>query len=48
MKTSNKDAICMISEEMPDTDAESTLSYILSEIKKGKIVTLGTCKFKAE
>jgi len=48
MKTSNKDAIRMISEEMPDTDAESTLSYILSEIKKGKIVTLGTCKFKAD
>ena len=48
MKTSNKDAIRMISEEMPDTDAESTLSYILSEIKKGKTVTLGTCKFKAE
>ena len=48
MKTSNKDAIRMISEEMPDTDAESTLSYILSEIKKGKTVTLGTCKFKSE
>ncbi len=48
MKTSNKDAIRMIGEEMPDTDAESTLSYILSEIKNGKTVTLGTCKFKAE
>jgi hypothetical protein len=35
----------MISEEMPETDAEATLQYILSEIKKGKMVTLGSCRF---
>lgn len=45
-KTSPKASLRMISEEMPETDAESTLSYILNEIKKGKIITLGTCKFK--
>jgi hypothetical protein len=45
MKTSEKDALRMISEEMPDTDAEGTLKYILSEISKGKMVTLGTCRF---
>jgi len=45
MKTSQKDALRMISEEMPEADAEGTLSYILSELKKSKVVTLGTCKF---
>lgn len=46
-KTSKKDALRMIEEEMPDTDAQSTLSYILAEIKKGKTITLGACRFKA-
>jgi len=46
-KTSQKDALRMINEEMPETDAEGTLKYILSEIDKGKTVTLGECRFKA-
>jgi hypothetical protein len=44
-KTLEKDALKMISEEMPETDAEGTLHYIMSEISKGKTVTLGECKF---
>jgi len=48
MKTSQKDALRMIEEEMPDTDADGTLKYILIEIKKGKTVTLGECRFKAD
>ena len=47
LKTSQKDALLMIDEEMPESDAEGTLSYIMSEIKKGKLVTLGGCRFKA-
>ena len=47
LKTSQKDALRMISEEMPEADAEGTLSYIMSEIKKDKVVTLGGCRFKA-
>ena len=47
MKTSQKDALRMIVEEMPDTDAQGTLKYILSEIQKGKTVTLGECRFRA-
>jgi len=43
--TSHKEALRMIKEEMPETDAESTLQYIFSEIKKGKVVTLGSCRF---
>lgn len=46
-KTSQKDALRMIAEEMPDTDAEGTLKYILSEIQKGKTITLGECRFRA-
>ena len=46
MKTSEKDALRMISEEMPETDAEGTLKYVLSQLSKGKTVTLGTCRFK--
>ncbi|HHD79606.1 MAG TPA: hypothetical protein ENK98_08270 [Epsilonproteobacteria bacterium] len=45
-KTSEKEALYMISEEMPEADAEGTLSYILTEIAKGKVITLGECRFK--
>jgi hypothetical protein len=45
-KTSTKDALRMISEEMPETDAEGTLAYIMTEAAKGKTVTLGGCRFK--
>jgi len=48
MKTSQKEALRMIEDEMPETDPQSTLSYILSEIKKSKIVTLGGCKFSSK
>ena len=48
LKTSQKDALGMISEEMPEADAEGTLCYILTEIKKGKVVTLGGCSFQAK
>lgn len=47
MKTSQKDALRMIEEEMPDADAQGTLKYILEEIEKGKTITLGECRFKA-
>ena len=43
--TSHKEALRMISEEMPETDAEGTLHYILSEVTKGKNITLGECRF---
>ena len=45
-KTSKKDALHMISEEMPETDEEGTLAYIMREIQKGKTITLGECRFK--
>lgn len=37
----------MIEKEMPEADAQGTLDYILGEIRKGKTITLGECRFKA-
>jgi len=47
-KTSEKEALRMISEEMPETDAEGTLEYILAETGKGKVITLAECRFRQE
>ena len=47
MKTSQKDALRMIEEEMPETDAVGTLTYIVGEISKGKVITLGSCRFSS-
>ena len=46
-KTTEKEALRMIEEEMPETDPQGTLSYIMSEIKKGKTITLGDCRFSS-
>lgn len=47
-KTTEKDALRMIAEEMPETDAQATLKYIISQIEKGKIITLGECRFSSK
>ena len=45
--TSREEALKIIAEEMPETDPEGTLAYLLSEVKKVSQVTLGECRFKA-
>ena len=45
-KTTEKEALRIIEEEMPETDAKGTLKYILAEIQKGKTITLGDCRFQ--
>ena len=47
-KTSQQEALRMIEEEMPETDAEATMQYILAEIEKDKVVTLGECQFSSK
>ena len=47
-KTSKHEAMNIIEKEMPETDVEATWEYILAEVKKGKTVTLGDCRFKME
>ena len=45
-KTSEQEALNIIEKEMPETDVAATWRYILSEIEKGKTVTLGDCRFR--
>lgn len=47
-KTTQKEALRMIEEEMPETDAQATLAYILTEIGKDKVITLGECRFSSK
>lgn len=45
--TTRSEALKIILDEMPQTDAGPTLEYLLSETKKGITVTLGECRFRA-
>ena len=47
-KTSKHEAMNIIEKEMPETDVEATWEYILGEVKKGKMITLGDCRFSLE
>jgi len=46
--TNEKDLLRMIEEEIGDADPEGTLSYIKEAIKDGKIIRVGSCRFKKE
>jgi len=45
--TTRKEALKLIADEMPETDPEGTLAYLLDETQKGITVTLGECRFKS-
>jgi hypothetical protein len=44
--TNEKDLLNIISEEVGDADPAGTLSYIKENIKNGKEITVGSCKFR--
>lgn len=44
--TSEKDLLRMIEEEIGDADPKGTLEYVKDSIKNGKIITVGSCRFK--
>jgi len=44
--TNEKDLLRIIEEEVGDADPSGTLLYIKESIKKGKYITVGTCKFR--
>jgi len=46
--TKENDLLKIIEEEVGDADPLGTLEYIKSVIKNGKIITVGSCKFKIE
>ena len=44
--TSEPDLIKIIIEEVGDADPSGTLIYIKEAIKNGKLISVGSCKFK--
>lgn len=46
--TTLKDALRIMEEEAGDADPEGVLSYVLSATENGKVVTVGSCRFKQE
>jgi len=47
-KTNEKDLLRIIEEEVGDADSKGTLIYIKEAIKKGKVLSVGSCKFRLE
>ena len=47
-KASEKEVLRLIKEEFPDIPAEDTFAYVESECKKGKVITIGECRFKKD
>ncbi len=45
-ETNENDLLKIIEEEVGDADLQGVLSYIKDTIKDGKIVHIGSCKFK--
>jgi len=45
-QTQEKDLLKIIEQEIGDIDPKGTLFYIQEAIKKGKIVSVGSCKFR--
>ena len=46
--TSEADLLKIIAEEVGDADPEGTLVYIKEVIKSGKVITVGSCKFRVK
>ncbi len=46
--TQEKDLLRIITEEVGDADPSGTLLYVQDAIKNGKVITVGSCKFKME
>ena len=44
--TSEIDILKIIEEEVGDADPKGTLVYIKESITKGKVITVGSCKFR--
>ena len=47
-KTNENDLLRMIEEEIGDADPKGTLIYIKEAIKNGKVLSVGSCKFRKE
>ena len=47
-ETNEVDLLKIIEEEIGDADPKGTLLYIKESIKSGKIISVGSCSFKAK
>ena len=46
--TGREDALRIVTEEVGDADPAGTLQYVLEATRGGKVVTVGSCRFKQE
>lgn len=46
--TKEEDLLRIIAEEVGHADPKGTLIYIEEAIKNGKVITVGSCKFRAK
>lgn len=44
--TNEADILRIIEEEIGDADPKGTLDYIKEAIQKGKVITVGACRFR--
>ena len=47
-KANEKEVLRLIGDEFPDIPSEETFAYVLKECKKGKVITIGECRFKED
>ncbi|NPA60218.1 MAG: hypothetical protein GXO30_07130 [Epsilonproteobacteria bacterium] len=46
--TNEKDLLKIIVDEIGDVEPQGTLLYIKESVKKGKTISVGSCKFRLE
>jgi len=46
--TREQDLLRIIEEEIGDADPQGTLLYVKEAIKSGKVISVGSCKFRKE
>lgn len=46
--TQEADLLLIIIEEVGDADPKGVLDYVKQGIKKGKIISVGSCKFRVQ
>jgi len=47
-KVSAQEVLRLIQDEFPEVPAEAMFEYVEDECKKGKTITVGECRFKAD
>ncbi len=46
--TPEEDLLKIIKEEIGDADVQGTLEYIKTSLKKGKVISVGGCRFRLQ